>query len=355
MRLLGRSLLSLYCVLASPVTMAYSYQGHQLIGAIADRQLGDAAHAKVAEILGLELRVAAAWADCTRGVKADGNGGYAYATDPQHPEYEVPCAAFSAPEERARMEDYVRRNWSNCSDAPAGLGCHSSYHYTNIAIQHDRYDRRYIGSSEHDIVGTIQAAIAVLQQRPAPAPFDIRDQKEALLMLAHFVGDLHQPLHVGAAYIGADDRLFDPDAQQAPLDPSTRTRGGNSIRDEVAKANLHADWDQTPHSLAGTLDSALLPQARAMTPTAGAIEAWPVIWASETLKASRLAYAGLRFTDDPAAPGQWIAQFDDRARYWMRKEALQRTEIVKAGARLAQLLDAIWPSPATVAEPAPAR
>ncbi|MDB5968784.1 MAG: Nuclease [Hydrocarboniphaga sp.] len=327
----------------SPALLAYSYQGHQLIGAIADQQLHDAARQKVRTLLGFELRAAAPWPDCVRSVKADGNGAYTYTQDPQHPEYEVPCAVFDTPEERARMEDYVRRNWDNCADAPVA-GCHSTYHYTNVAFQHERYNRAYIGTSDHDIVGAINAAIAVLQDRPAPPPFSIKDKKEALFLLAHFVGDLHQPLHVGAAYLGSDNRPFDPDALGQAPDPRTGTRGGNLIRDEISKTNLHSDWDQMPSALSGGVDRALSDSAHAVARTPGPVTGWAVIWAGETLRLSRSAYIGLRFVDDPALPGQWLAQFADHAAYWKHKEDLQKGEIVRAGARLAQLLDAIWPT-----------
>src|SRR6202035_4149196 len=59
----------------------------------------------------------------------------------------------------------------------------------------------------------IGAAIAVLRDKPAPPPFSILDKKEALLMLTHFVGDLHQPLHVASAYLDADGRFVDPDVR----------------------------------------------------------------------------------------------------------------------------------------------
>ncbi len=58
-------------------------------------------------------------------------------------------------------------------------------------------------------------------------------------MLAHFVGDLHQPLHVGAIYLDAAGTPANPD--QGTFDPDTETAGGNSISE--AHGNLHPDWD----------------------------------------------------------------------------------------------------------------
>ena len=59
-------------------------------------------------------------------------------------------------------------------------------------------------------ISAINAAIRVLQDRPkATAPLSITDKKEALFLLAHFVGDIHQPLHVGAVYLDYETPMSD--------------------------------------------------------------------------------------------------------------------------------------------------
>jgi len=107
------------------------------------------------------------------------------------------------------MVDYAGRNWLNCDFRPAGpdkpsAGCHNTYHFDDVALQRNKFDRSFLGTNEHDLVAAIGAAVAVLQDKPAPAPFSIADKKEALLMLTHFVGDLQQPLRVASAYLDAD-------------------------------------------------------------------------------------------------------------------------------------------------------
>ncbi|MFX8926146.1 S1/P1 nuclease, partial [Acinetobacter baumannii] len=79
--------------------------------------------------------------------------------------------------------------------------CHKQYHYSDIAIQRSSYSLGPVGTREDDIVGAVAAATHVLRDEPAPAPFNIKDKREALLLLVHYVGDLHQPLHVGAVYL----------------------------------------------------------------------------------------------------------------------------------------------------------
>jgi hypothetical protein len=213
---------------------AWGHPGHQLVGSLADELLaGSTASKKVASILGPKvktLQTAATWPDCVRDVNRLANGTFHY---DKFSKYHSPvCGPFEGGAEQLRMEDYVKRNWTNC---PGGGGkapseCHRQYHFADIAVQHDDYSRAWHGSSERDIVSVIQAAIGVLRGGPpVTAPFSIKDKKEALLMLAHFVGDLHQPLHVGALYLGADGSLINPDSAATPLTPSMETRGGNKL------------------------------------------------------------------------------------------------------------------------------
>src|SRR6185295_537569 len=96
------------------------------------------------------------------------------------------------------MVDFVKRNATNCQRKPAEEICHKQYHYTDIAIQHDSYDPAFQGARTDDITAAITAVVAVLQGGTAQAPFSIKNKREALLLLAHYVGDIHQPLHVGA-------------------------------------------------------------------------------------------------------------------------------------------------------------
>src|SRR5262245_7559750 len=104
-------------VLLMPTSKAFAWgaEGHEVVGSIADQLLtGHPAKAKVASILGFELRIAAPWLDCVRSVVRHTDGTFEYAPDPHHPEYRAPCPSFETTSEQARMEDYVRRNWRNC-------------------------------------------------------------------------------------------------------------------------------------------------------------------------------------------------------------------------------------------------
>jgi S1/P1 Nuclease len=315
---------------------AWEYQGHKVTGSIADHLLGANAKQQVKSILGFDLRTAAPWADCVRSVARLPDGTFKYA--PTKPEYRIPCTPFETPAETARMEDYVARNWHNCSYAPHH-GCDEAYHFSDVAIQHDDYSRNYAGTSDHDVVSAINAAILVLRGKPASLPFSIRDRKEALFLLAHFLGDLHQPLHVGAVYLNAQGQLVNPD-QGGPADPATETAGGNFISDQGQ--NLHAEWDAIPADIGDSAGSELIDKARAVAPTNGQIDDFAAAWATDTVRASHAAFNGATFTG--ADKQRWDVHFQDRTAYWNDQNLRKRDQLAKGGARLAQLLNTIWPT-----------
>src|SRR6185295_2938525 len=92
-------------------------------------------------------------------------------------------------------------------------GCHTLYHFLDLAIQRDAYRDGLVGTTSYDIVHAINAAVTVLRQPAcsgphppttpipaAPGRFSLTC-RQALMLLVHMVGDLHQPLHVGALYL----------------------------------------------------------------------------------------------------------------------------------------------------------
>ncbi|MGJ7511937.1 S1/P1 nuclease [Variovorax sp. GT1P44] len=327
-------------LLVTCASSAYGPKGHQMIGAIADTQLSPAAKAAVSKNLGYPLRTAATWADCVKDVEKTAAGKFVYNPDPR---FAAACKNFGTTIGKDRMVSYARRNWSTCNDPSATKGCHALYHFTDVAIQHDGYDREFIGTSDHDIVSAMQAAIAKLQGDPVPAPFSIKDKAEAMLMLAHLVGDVHQPLHVGAVYLDANDKPVDPDALGGPHDPKMDTRGGNKL--EVGSSNLHADWDGVLTSFDPMNPTPeLLAMAKAVPTTTGAPGTWPAVWATESVQTSKAAFTGLAYTHTGAKKAdEWVTTFPNRSAYLKEKNAVQKQEMATAGARLAQILNAVWP------------
>ena len=153
---------------------AWGHQGHETIGAIADALLvGTPAEKEVRNLLGAEkLATAALWADCVKGV---GNGApYHYHLNSRYPE----CDPFQhSSAGREEMEDYVRRNAPGCHAGGGEELCHKTYHYADVAIEHDSYDRADVGTSDHDVVSAITAAIARLKGQAVPPPLASRARR----------------------------------------------------------------------------------------------------------------------------------------------------------------------------------
>jgi hypothetical protein len=342
--------------LAPGLGWAWGQQGHQAVGAIADQLLvGSIAEQQVRQILGgMTLRQAALWADCAKGVSSsDGvNFKYTVATgvngSPRYPE----CTPFETPEEEARQIAFVARNWKQCGAAHDREYCHNQYHYTDVSDRHTHYAETATGANTHDVVHAIQAAMAVLRGEAAPAPFQIADPREALLVLSHYVGDIHQPLHVASAYLDLKGRDVDPDAPSHPA--VNETNGGNLIF--VGATKFHAEWDQIPTSLAvdGNDFATTVAKARVVQPTGGDQKTWSETWATDTIKVGKVAFEGLSFAAKPtpvtsatrASTPSWTVSGIDSS-YRMRAASLKGDQLAKAGARLAQALKAVWPDEGT--------
>ena len=334
-----RALVALVIALSASAASPWGADGHRTVGALADRLLaGTHAQAQVRALLdGLTLEQAAVWADCAKGV--DPAKGYAYTSAGKFPE----CAIFETPQGEADMIDYVRRNDTNCPRAPGDSPCHAQYHYTDESFQRRRYHLGDVGTREVDVVAAISATIRVLQGQPAPAPFDVKDKREALLLLAHFVGDIAQPLHVGTPYLQADGSVVD--TESGTFDPATDTQGGNRIVTIRVATNhrsetLHATWDDIPEALhSNHIDAAWLALARAEPATRGDLQGWSAQWASSTLTQARLALQDLRFGPEQGA--QWTVPLTGR--YDDSMAPIKKRQLTAAGARLARTLMAIWP------------
>ena len=332
-------LVALSTALCAAAACAWGPDGHHTVGAIADRLIaGTHAQARVRELLGgLALEQAAVWADCAKGV--DPAKDFAYVSPGKYPE----CAVFETPEGEAAMIDFVRRNDSNCARAADSPPCHAQYHFTDEAIQRSRYRLGDAGTRRFDVVAAVTATIRVLEGAPAPAPFDIKDQREALLLLAHYVGDIAQPLHVGVLYLDGRGRPVDPERER--LDAAMETQGGNRVGTIRAATNhrsesLHATWDDLPESLnASHLDGDWLRLARQVPRTEGRLKEWSTRWADDTLGQARIAWAGLDFR--PQDAGQWTTPLTGR--YDDAMAPVKKRQLTLAGARLAQILTTLWP------------
>jgi len=224
------------------------------------------------------------------------------------------------------------------------------WHYVDIPLGSSAYERDGPFSNPHDVVHMIDEAVNVLE-----GGGDRRiTKREALVMLVHFVGDLHQPLHVGNGFyqVGADGSVTLVTDPAAARDLSN-DRGGNVLFYGPGRYDeLHAYWDmvlvrkvartEQPAELAKVLDSKVAAEGAAWKDE-GDYHRWADGWATESLVAARTAYSGIDFgaaTPDPKGGFKSI-KMTFPAHYDENCIPLAEKRLAQAGFRLAELLNAI--------------
>ncbi len=330
--------------LAAAPAAAWNAAGHESVGGIADQLIKGTPTAKrVTAILGGTLQNAAIWADCAKSVKQV-NGVWIF--DMADKWRAKDCDLFAAAPNNKALIGFVSRNSAVCeAQAPHGKCGHTNFHYTDISVAKPHYDPALPGASRIDLLHAIDAAVAVIKNGKAsaksPAPFNISGQREALRLLAHYIGDLHQPLHVGSIYLNDAGQPVDP-ATKADADAHDNA-GGNALMLEGSK--LHELWDTvTTTQRTRALDGSGATEARQLPAPTGSADTWPLAWTNDTLDGARKAFEPLKF--GPKSPGvkpdQWPATAAEPA-YKQARAALQHEQIVKGGARLARLLTELLP------------
>jgi hypothetical protein len=301
-------------------TYAWGVSGHETVGAIADQLIsGRRAEVEVRKLLkpGETLESVSNWADCEReGCSA-----------PTHEDLQF-----------ARMNPQQ-----------------AHYHYTDVPFQAAAYEERGVGTSDDDVVHILKQCIEVLKGAHGRGanPHNFRP-REALLLLVHLLGDVHQPLHVGSAYVSSDDAFVIPASARA-IDNIRifSTHGDNDLIFE--SRSLHSFWDNRAVNdamqraqvrTAAEFAAVLMRSAPNMPIVTGDVAKWPAKWATETLTAAKEAHEGLR-----------IEAREERGRRRERHDAwrvaapqgyaktastLAALQLTRAGYRLAAVLEAIW-------------
>jgi hypothetical protein len=297
---------------------AWDAQGHAAVAMVAERNLSKEAEAQVAKIMGADdLASIASWMDQLRSAYFhQGPLG----TDPE-------ALKFNAEFPKNGQWHYV--------DLPLGLGAYT-------------LDGHF--SRPDDVVHMIEVAVSVLEGGGDPRI----TKREALCMLVHFVGDEHQPLHVGNGFftIGADGTatlVLDPVAAK----DLSNDKGGNADFYGPGKYDeLHAYWDTNlPQKVADSKDTAVLAgvlngivaRDGSGWKSAGDYHHWAEGWASESLAAARTAYSGIKFgAEQPDTRGGIKSiQITFPEGYDAACIPVARERLAKAGYHLAEILNAI--------------
>jgi hypothetical protein len=223
------------------------------------------------------------------------------------------------------------------------------WHYVDLPLGLKAYELDGSFSRPDDVVHMIEAAVSVLEgggdRRITP--------REALYMLVHFVGDEHQPLHVGNGFYDVDagtvKLVTDPNAAKGlPND-----KGGNALFFGTGKYDeLHAYWDSNlVQKVADTKDPTQLEGVLEKTVTAessqwkddGDYHHWAEGWATESLAAARTAYAGITFgAETPDSRGGIKSiKITLPANYDAVCVPIAKERLAQGGYHLAEILNAI--------------
>lgn len=312
-RLIACTLLALFVSTFAPGLGAFGGSGHRVIGRLAELHLRDSrALREVRRILRANetLADASVWPDTIK-----------------NPLYED--------------EDTARFRLNHPG--------HDTYHYANLPFQADRYGLDVPGARPTDLAQIARESILVLRGEST-----MFTPREALRMLAHLAGDIHQPLHAGNAFVSASGPL----RFVVPEGPTgwRPTLGGNAlVYGPEDRFNLHSYWDTHAVNLA-MRDEDVLTYAmrlhRDLPPregwrNRGDADTWPAQWATEALVHAKDAHQGIRIVaylgPDAAKRTAHRWRIEQPAEYDELARDKIPGQLARAGYRLAETLEAIWP------------
>ena len=338
---------------------AYGGRGHRLVGAIADKRLAmpgnEAVKKKLEKLLdGMTLEEVATLPD---GIKDwDPKKDDPNKTGPPKPPFEVK----GHPKIEAQLRAFVNAN------PAAGKPSHHEFHYTDVPVFADeKYSDGEVGRSEFDIVHMIPFCIRVLKGQIPEKNKRAITKTVAVILLAHYLGDIHQPLHVGAEYFNAGGKPFQP----TPGNPGFADQGGNRLTlsllingkltifefSQGKPGNLHGYWDSqtVTNAFGSALDEQVADGLAKSEPLNwklnSPVENWAEKLANEAMPLARLAHQRLEFknikteTGLPDILSGDAAEKKNSGKLPYEKWASQtvKDEIHKAGWRLAALLEEI--------------
>ncbi|MDP9098917.1 MAG: hypothetical protein M3N48_07980 [Verrucomicrobiota bacterium] len=345
---------------------AYGPIGHQIVGAVADEKLaGSEIGKKIAVLLdGMTLEKVSVIPDEIRGWDKTGPDDPGILHYSAHPRID------------AQLRDYWKAN-PPTKDLNSPTPSHHWFHYTDVPlVGGEKYGDGKAGRTKWDIVHMIPYCVAVLKgEVPEDNPRKIT-KPIAVILLAHFVGDIHQPLHVGAEFFDKEGRPTNPG--KAP--ESLEDQGGNTLTLNLASggteatrhAKFHYFWDSetVAANLPAFPETMPKEERRAKTDVAKlelvrefvkrepgnwrlasgvALKDYAETWANEILPLAREAHERLQYkdvvskqTEDGSVVAAGVAEEKksaDSISYYDWSGRAVRDQLHKAGWRLADLLE----------------
>ena len=357
------ALLTLAALSAGPAH-AFGPKGHKTVGAVADQRLANRPVAtKIHDLLdGLTLEEAAVLPDEIKSWDSK---------PPSDPH------AFHLKDHPLIEADLVKF-WEK-HNKKSGADYHRNFHFTDVPVGgNSKYGDGTTGRGDFDLIHMTNACLKVLQSGKEDKELAITP-RVAVILLAHYVGDIHQPLHVGSQYFDKDGKTMNPDKDKGMAFGDV---GGNNLtlilksESERGQAhtsvNLHSYWDDdtvdTAYQIvleeiakgrsapAGTITEATIkkhlamnePAAWKMKPTLS-LDKYAETWADEILPVAGEAHARLEFKN-VIPHGKSVNGFahekdpqPDGVAYGDWSGLVVRKSLHRAGWRLADLLEKAIP------------
>ena len=358
----------LLSALVGPNTaLAYGPVGHQIVGAVADKRLaGTEPGKKVTHLLdGMTLEKVSVIADEIKGWDKNGPDDPGIFHYSAHPRID------------AQLRDFWKAN-PPTRDPKSATPSHHWFHYTDVPVlEPEKYADSQAGRSKWDVVQMIRFCVGVLKGTEPEENARKITKPIAVILLAHYVGDIHQPLHVGAEYFDSEGHAVDPAKKPAALEDE----GGNTVVLNLIEGTnpqppkrapkFHGFWDNDavfanlpllPETMPKEERRAKMDEAKAALagefatrepkdwklPASVALKDYSEAWANEILPVAREAHERLTFRN--VAPFQEedrvvAAGFADEKKsadgttYYDWSSRIVRDELHKAGWRLADLLE----------------
>src|SRR5437870_8118421 len=218
---------------------AYGPLGHEIVGAIADEQLAKYGHGRKSVCSARRAHIRKSGCDCGRDQRLG---------QKRRRGSKVISLRGHRNIDR-QLRDFWRANQPT-HEMNSAAPSHHWFHYTDVPVAPpQKYRGGNAGRGKWDIVHMISYCIQVLQGQVPEQNERKITRPVALLLLAHYVADIHQPLHVGAEYMDAQSRATYQDKDKSVL----RDEGGNRftlalryeppLRRGIRKKNFHAFWD----------------------------------------------------------------------------------------------------------------
>ncbi|HYY59067.1 MAG TPA: S1/P1 nuclease [Pyrinomonadaceae bacterium] len=253
---------------------------------------------------------------------------------------------------------------------------HRRWHYVDIPLDATGYRQaQQLGlTRDDDVVQTIRECVRVLR-----GDSDRFSAVNALRLLGHHVGDVHQPLHVGCGFINESGEVptIVTDPQRVADEGLESDTGGNDILLPGA-GNMHSYWDgvlggtldiddvsvASVHSGASATDAAaaderkqverlrsLAAEEASISGGAGLastlpVERWAEEWANESILAAREAYRNIeiieRRNNGFRVSWEGFTTSEGRQPYNARCAPILLDRMRKSVRRLADLLNEIF-------------